>query len=86
MDNDEMLSGIFGCDPKYPAVSGCQKNGTITRTTSSDTALVAIAWQGQQRQQEKEERKRQGSKAPPHLRLLRSLLGRGHLADIQPIL
>ena len=20
-----MLSGIFGCDPKYPAVSGCQK-------------------------------------------------------------
>lgn len=65
---------------------GARRNGTITRTTSSDTALVAIAWQGQQRQQEKEERKRQGSKAPPHLRLLRSLLGRGHLADIQPIL
>lgn len=58
----------------------------ITGATSSDTALVAIAWQSQQGKQEKEECKGQGSKAPPHLRPLRSLLRPGHLADIQQIL
>lgn len=61
------------------------RNFMITGATSSDTALVAITWQTQQRKQEKEECKGQGSKAPPHLRALRSLLGPGHLADIQQI-
>lgn len=62
-----------------------RRNCVITGATSSDTALVAIAWQSQQRKQEKEQCKGQGSKAPPHLRPLRSSLGPGHLADIQQI-